>query len=428
MLTALSYETELNVDDFENIQPSVAQEFADLKELGFRISLDDTNSPELLDPHEQMLVDDRIQEWEAIAESEGPDAAFEAFTSLPALAQWAVLRKRAVALHTLYNASEIKTLGEGIDTGSFRRPLFEDGKSAFDLLVESKKDPVEGLEKAELIERLYTEFIKSAVESDGDKESRNIFKGCLDGRAVNSRAVTAFGMAIDHINENSTHPRNDIRVASLACGAAGRVYSDLVEGLNHSDHKVEKIELVDNDPMALAAAHALADGKPGIQDKLGIHRANLLEPDFLEAIKPESLDMVDMLGIFEYLPSNKAEVAAFMGVDSSELEDGPDYNYAARFLERAGTLVKPGGQMILGNMLNERPQQGFFSDVVQWPQLYQRTMADVLNIINEAGYSMDGVEVKVPANDGVYAVYAITLPEAQSDSDETRYPILSLVS
>jgi len=35
----------------------------------------------------------------------------------------------------------------------------------------------------------------------------------------------------------------------------------------------------------------------------------------------------------------------------------------------------------------------------------------VLDIIAEAGYSLDQVKVRVPSGEGVYGVYAIEIPE-----------------
>jgi hypothetical protein len=60
-------------------------------------------------------------------------------------------------------------------------------------------------------------------------------------------------------------------------------------------------------------------------------------------------------------------------------------------------------------MLTERPQQGFFNYV--WPKLEQRTMTDVLDIIEGAGFSKEDVVVRAPSEDAVYAVYAIKVPE-----------------
>ncbi len=406
----------LDPDSCPNIMPTVAKEVVELQELGIHVSLDDTNSPELLKPSEQLIADQNIEAWENIARTEGPEAAFESFTKEPGLRAWSKQLMRAVALHTLYGARKLITLGQGINPAVFSKPIFDGNKSALDLLADSKKDPAEGEQKALRIGASYRDFIETKI----DDESRLIFMGCLDGRAVNSRAVTAFNIAVDHIHGEGSQERDDIRIASLACGAAGRVYSSFVKGLKDKGHTVERIELIDKDPMALATAYAIADDQPEIQERLGIHVANLLEPDFLECIEPKSLHVIDMLGLFEYLPRNKEEVAAFMKLDPDQLEEGVDYNFAAQLLRRAGTLVKPGGQIIFGNMLNERPQQTFFREVVQWPRLHQRTITEVLGIISDAGYDMDNVEVKIPANDGVYGVYAVTLPNTEDGAPAER--------
>ena len=72
-------------------------------------------------------------------------------------------------------------------------------------------------------------------------------------------------------------------------------------------------------------------------------------------------------------------------------------------------MVRPGGILVLGNMLDTPPQLAFTLDVIQWPHINPRSINEMAQIFGEAG--LDGkLDVYCP-DDGAYAIYQLRKPE-----------------
>lgn len=119
----------------------------------------------------------------------------------------------------------------------------------------------------------------------------------------------------------------------------------------------------------------------------------------------DAYDVVDILGLFEYLAEQDSVFRYQKVVNSRERR----FAGAITFLRNAYALVRPGGVLILGNMLDSHPGLSVTLDVVQWPHLKPRSPAQVRSIVDQAGIPtarMRGFQ----AQDGVYGVYAISKP------------------
>ena len=227
----------------------------------------------------------------------------------------------------------------------------------------------------------------------------DLLRNNIDARAVRTRANEAMEMAADYIEQKLSQSNGQELVsASLACGAAGPVYN-LVNGLSNKGYGFSKIILTDSDPMALATAVGLAENT-NLEQKIDIQLRNLITEPLTSFIKEKSVDLVDLLGLFEYLPKE----------------------LSIELLNKVREIVKPGGLIIFGNMLDERPQQQFFSNVVQWPSLQQRSIKEVLGIVHKAGFSLNETSVRVPT-EGVYAVYSIVASGDDYESDSATRKI-----
>ena len=101
----------------------------------------------------------------------------------------------------------------------------------------------------------------------------------------------------------------------------------------------------------------------------------------------ESVDIVDALGLWEYLKPKEAQ------------------QFAKKLFEK----VKPGGSMIVSNMLPSRPQRELNQRAVGWPGLYLRSDTDLLDIVTTAGIDSKNVTM-THAEDGVYVVMEIQKP------------------
>jgi len=101
----------------------------------------------------------------------------------------------------------------------------------------------------------------------------------------------------------------------------------------------------------------------------------------------ESLDAVDALGLWEYLPPNDAKM----------------------FLKMMYRKLKPGAPMIVSNMLKSRPQPKYNMRAVGWPQLLMRNEQDLLDIVEAATIDTEQVTF-THSTDGVYVVMEIRKP------------------
>jgi hypothetical protein len=305
---------------------------------------------------------------------------------------WAPLTKRAIALQPLYGANRLKTLGDGIKVEAYDAPIFTDEngnkRSAKEILFAEKRP-----EKAEEIYRNHVDFVNAPI----DDLSRMFYRGSRDGEAIRSRAILTTDLVLQHFKRRRDEGKDEhpLRSVSLACGAAGPVYQ-IIKELENESFDVGEVVLVDKDEMALASAYSLGESE-NVTDKIRIERQDLFGKELTDYIAPKSVDVVDLLGLFEYVPNSER-----FGM------------YATQLLKRVKEIVSPGGLIVFGNMLADRDQQEFFDQVVKWPPLQQRKVQEVLSIIESAGYNLSDVKTRIAATDGVYAVYAVRVPENRS--------------
>ena len=327
--------------------------------------------------HEQVARPDFVQ-W-----------LFDAETHPSGRAWWGVA-KRAVALHTLYEVGSASGPSTGIDASAYDAPLFQDGTRSARELIRQENSPATA---ARILDR-YDAFLAAGDMRDHEDEygltSRDYLVGVTDSHAVRTRADCALDLIREHLTDQPGG--RPLRTLSLACGASGPLF-ELVDELDGRGVHVGETVFVDHDPMALATVAGQATIR-GLDDRVRLLRKNFLKTPITAYAEPGSVDVVDLLGLFEHLPTSR------MG-----------YRIAAHVLRAAATVARPGGLVLLANMVAERPQQAFFDSV--WPRLHQRTIAETLAIVEEAGLPAGATKVRVPAREGVYAVYAVPVPDAR---------------
>ena len=220
-----------------------------------------------------------------------------------------------------------------------------------------------------------------------DLNSRPWFIHANDARGIRSRAKVMAAIADIHLND-----RVSGNWISLACGAAVPV----LKTLRGAKLKAQKFTLllVDHDRQSLKFARGLAT-QYGLVE--GHHFSLLMRNLFdrmiasdklVQELGEESAELVDGLGIFEYF--SQAE--------------------AVHFIRHALRLVKPGGVLIISNMLKTSPQIDFALRCVGWTTIYPRTLFELREIILAAGINLQNVTVTLPS-DGVYAVLEINVKE-----------------
>lgn len=218
-----------------------------------------------------------------------------------------------------------------------------------------------------------------------DSNSRAWFIHANDAQGVRSRAKVMSAIADVYINNNVTG-----NWISLACGAAVPV----LRALRGAKLRARKftILLVDHDRQSLKFARGLAT-QYGLVE--GHHFQLLMRNLFdrmivsdrlVQELGEQSAELVDALGIFEYFSTSEA----------------------VSFIRNALRLVKPGGVLVISNMLTSSPQLAFLLRCIGWPTLYPRTLPELRDIIIAAGVDLKNVTVTLPS-DGVYAVLEINV-------------------
>ncbi|WP_353810403.1 hypothetical protein [Agromyces sp. SYSU T00194] len=152
------------------------------------------------------------------------------------------------------------------------------------------------------------------------------------------------------------------------------------------------VELWDADPDAIDMAHLLAV-RHGLPAPLTTRQVNLYDLRALRSAASQ-FDLVDLLGFFEYLPTEAPPVAGSLVPTASD------------FLAAALTRVAPGGTLVLANMRDTHPQLDFVMRCVQWPYIHPRGLDELAAIIRGAGVADERVTFYLP-DDDVYAVVEI---------------------
>lgn len=369
------------------VTATVTEEVTRLRAGGLDVALADPAPRFELSGHTQAQVDRVLDEQ--VSRPDFTQWLFDADTH-PAGRSWWGVAKRAVALHTLYQIGELASPAQGIDPAAYDAPLFDGGTRSARELIAAETSPG----TASRILGRYDAFLAGGDLDDGADDygltSRDYLVGVTDSHAVRTRADAALELVREHLAD---HPGGrPLRTLSLACGASGPVF-ELAEELQAQGTAVERTTFVDHDPLALATVAGQARVR-GQADRIELLRKNFLKTPITSYVEPGSVDVVDLIGLFEHLPASR------MG-----------YRIAAHLLRAAASAVRPGGVIVLANMLIDRPQQAFFDSV--WPRLQQRTISETLWLIHEAGLPWNRTRVRVPQREGVYAVYAVPVDPAR---------------
>ena len=225
---------------------------------------------------------------------------------------------------------------------------------------------------------------------------QGVFRSSRDAVGVRSRGWI---LGQELLAGAAGHPSQ--RWLSLACGAALPVFDAAL--LARSRGIQVQLDLADHDGRALDLAGRLAT-------ELGLaparHRLNVLDPRGVATrLGFAAFDAVDVLGLFEYLDVDDSVFRYEKVVSSRERR----FAGAVTFLRNAYDLVRPGGLLVIGNMLDTHPQLDVLSRIVQWPMLKPRSPEQVRDIAVAAGLPPESMRV-LRAEDGVYAVYVVRKP------------------
>ena len=312
---------------------------------GPRVDVVAVTDPQALSPYERLHCDALVRELEAQARRalrRGREAgrALENEERFPSLQAWLALRASALAVHALHHPGAAR-LAHGFSFEDLLAPR-PHGRSALDLLRAQV-----GADRADAIGARVRAFCEAPMSD----EARLLLAGSADGRAVRQTA----SLAADAVARRRERWGTAARIVAVGAGT-GEGAAAIAARLG-----TQALTLLDRDPLALAAAYAIhGDGV----------KATLVEHDLatgLAAATGRGFDVVDLGGTLGTL-SDRAGVA---------------------LLRAARHALRPGGVVLLSNMLAARPQETFFEHVVRWPQIVRRSPAQLAALIAAAGVASD---------------------------------------
>jgi SAM-dependent methyltransferase len=334
---------------------------------GAPVAMVTINDPHALPAHEQLVADGLVAELEAQARRarrsgyEGCSGLYHA-ERYPSLPQWLALRGSGLALHPLYRPSQARRLVHGFGFSDFLAPLF-DGESAVDVLR-----ALLGAERAAPVIERHRVFCETPMTD----EARLLLGGTIDARAVRQRAL----IATHTIAAGRSRWSGGARIAAVGAGA-GEAVAQIAASLDASS-----LTLIDRDPMALAAASVVTRERvPGLR----VHAALARRGAVAELATAGRFDVIDLTCALGALP------------DGAVVE----------LLRGARRVLRPGGIVVAASMLDRRPQQTLFDDVLRWPAVSQRSAPALAGLIEAAGFPPSQVSLAIPATAPVHVIATI---------------------
>lgn len=224
---------------------------------------------------------------------------------------------------------------------------------------------------------------RNGVESKISTETAIQLRFVDDAVGIRDRAVAMQDIVEAHLAE-LRESKKSVRWLSLASGtaepaiAAARAAQDLAK--LEGDELNVSLTVADYDGKSLKYVKKNAH-RYGFEGEVNTILQNILTEHLSEELaaatgSSELYDVVENMGFEEYLPQDGDELKA---------KKGQGLPQASEFTKRAYDLVKPGGILISGNMVLDRPQRDFVFGVVDWPIINARSEESILRVYDKAG-------------------------------------------
>ena len=234
-----------------------------------------------------------------------------------------------------------------------------------------------------------------------DAGTKEMFLYSLDAIGIRVRAK----IMQDRL-EQDVYDQGDVRWLSIACGAGVPVIEAL-SNLQYQSTTRFHVTMIDMDPNALHfAEHLVREAEFGENVSVNFKESNIYR-SIIRADDPASeifgdqcteqekqMDMIDALGIFEYL----------------------DDEVAVEILRKSHAMLRTGGKLIFANMLDTHPQRWFNQHGIGWPKIHLRSLNDLLSLVGQAGIPLEEVKINL-GNDDIYAVFEIIRSTERSATD-----------
>lgn len=214
-----------------------------------------------------------------------------------------------------------------------------------------------------------------------------------DAIGIRERAVALRQLGVDHLA--GFEPGSQIKWLSLASGTAEpSILAAKYAGENSGVHIDLTVADIDEASLQFVEKNVI---KHQFTGDLHVVKTDILKPDLREVLASQSggsaeFHLVENAGFEEYLPQIGDELALFQEGGNAYMEGegsiegkGSKLLQASEFTKRAWELVAPGGVLVSGNMILERPQFGFVFGIVDWPLINARSEESILRVYEAAG-------------------------------------------
>lgn len=319
---------------------------------------------------------------------------------------WHQQRGKALALQTIVDAHELITVdgsaaGEGYystmsgrlshdliqtrfgdNDGSIAGMTLEEALVATSIRFYGKTE-----EKAVAHADVTLDHLDSFLHAPVTEDFKSIVQYCQDSLGIRSRQQEVRMAVANHVGDVLAHnpEKQEMHLMSIGCGTAQailNVASDI------RDRGVRPtIILLDQDPIALAAAKNLAE-QMDLSDHIELHCERLFDrqgkPYNIEPIiAGRKLDVAEDTGLREYLPD-----AIYRNLSRTVWENLSD-----------------DGMMTTGNMNAARKQPEFLHGLMGWkPGVQMRKIADSFRLHEQSGVPQGNTSARV-TRDGVYTLF-----------------------
>ena len=317
---------------------------------------------------------------------------------------WHNQRGSALTFLTISEAEDLSVFGKNGEilsegkyptmSGPLDESVFDEKINGLPLTEVMIQDKINnGVDKATAIEEVEKRIseVREFIQAPVTKKFSNVIRHCADSLGIRERVETVNGLSIDHLKkvaEKENRSIDDMLVMSFGCGT-GLATLKMLKKLKDETGEAPTVILLDQDPLALAAAQSLAK-KWNLEDKIEAHCERL----FSKLGKPLSLEGV--------LGNRKLDIAE----DSGLREYLPDGVYK-QLTRESLKFLRTGGLMITGNMNVNRPQKEFLHGLMGWvPKVRMRSIKEGFKLLQKSGIPKEFITATVTAS-GVYTVFAI---------------------
>lgn len=265
-------------------------------------------------------------------------------------------------------------------------------------------------------------------------ELRTWMTEIADARGLRYRSQMVTELLVEGANHTPRDEGGRQKWLSIASGAAQPLLKAAQE-IDYRYGQAPEMTLADLSSLALGDAQGYAE-QLGVDADLQLVRMNVLRRQGLdervglgemavqhffnrhdraklsrEKLIKETYNKVEAIGILEYMQPDDWTYRYNGVVNLKTTQAG-----AKTFLKNSYRMVKPGGDLIVGNMLDTHPQLGFTLNTIQWPHIQPRSIDQMMDLFDSAGLDAQR-DVYVPSDEAnrVYALYKIHKPNEEEE-------------